>query len=45
MKSTDLGNEVEKNEMEVRRIAHTVKRKNAYISVVRNPEKRYHLKI
>jgi len=45
VRSTDLGNYVEKNEMEVRHIGHTGKRRNAYIALVRNPEKRCHLKI
>jgi hypothetical protein len=41
----NLGDEVEKNEMKVRHIAHVGKRRNAYIALVRNPEKRCHLKI
>jgi hypothetical protein len=32
--------EVEKNEMEVRHIAHMGKRTNAYITLIRNPERK-----
>ena len=35
-----LHDEVEKNEMEVRHIAHMGKRRNAYSAVVRNPERK-----
>jgi hypothetical protein len=38
VRSTDLGDEVEKNEMEVRHIAHKSKRRNAYSALVNNPE-------
>ena len=32
--------EVEKNEVEVRHIAHIGKRRNAYTALVRNPERK-----
>jgi hypothetical protein len=35
-----LGDEVEKNEMKVRHIAHIGKRRNAYSAVVRSPERK-----
>jgi hypothetical protein len=38
VRSTDLGDEVEKNETEVRHIAHMGKRRNAYSASVNNPE-------
>jgi hypothetical protein len=43
MRSSDLGDEVEKNEMEVRHIAYMGKRRNAYSAVVRNPERKMSL--
>ena len=40
VRSTDLGDEVEKNEMEVRHVAYMGKRRIAYIPLVRNPERK-----
>jgi hypothetical protein len=40
VRSTDLGDEVEKNEMEVRHIAHMPQRRNAYSALVNNPERK-----
>jgi len=40
VRSTDLGDEVEKNEMEVRHITHMWKRRKAYSVLVNNPERK-----
>jgi hypothetical protein len=40
-----LGDEVEKNEMEVRHIAHMGKRINVYSALVRNPERKMPLEV
>jgi hypothetical protein len=45
VRSTDLGNEVEENEVEVRHVAHMAKRINAYSALVRKPERKVPLEV